>query len=168
LPLSRKMNGPEHPQTVQAMLSLALSYVETGKIDQAISLFEEEVPLARKKFPHDSVPMAASLGGFGWAKVKTRAFAEAEQPLREGVAILEKVLPDGLATHSYRSDLGAALVGLKKFAEAEPLLLASFSALKQREKTLPSGRRYPPRASDVCRRDAATAGEKVTGSAGSV
>jgi len=34
------------------------------------------------------------------------------------------------------------LIGLKKYAEAEPLLLSSFNALKQREKTLPAGRRY--------------------------
>jgi hypothetical protein len=33
--------------------------------------------------------------------------------------------------------LGGALLGQKKYAEAEPLLLAGYQGMKQREKTIP-------------------------------
>ncbi len=36
-----------------------------------------------------------------------------------------------------RSMLGGALLGQKKFADAEPLLLAGYQGMKEREKTLP-------------------------------
>ena len=34
--------------------------------------------------------------------------------------------------------LGGALLGQKKYAEAEPLLLAGYEGMKQREKTIPA------------------------------
>jgi tetratricopeptide (TPR) repeat protein len=142
LPLSRKINGPEHPQTLNIIAGLATSYREAGKFEQAASLLEAGLPVARKRLPHDDVVTGVMLCEFGLAKLNAKAFAGAEPPFREGLAILQKLIPDSLATLCGRSDLGAALLGQKKFAEAEPLLLASFAGLKKREKTIPAGRRY--------------------------
>ena len=36
-----------------------------------------------------------------------------------------------------KSQLGGALLGQKKYADAEPLLLAGYEGMKQREKTIP-------------------------------
>src|SRR5262249_34756983 len=96
----------------------------------------------RKTFLPNSYSMGANLCGLGLAKLRTRAFAEAEPLLREGIAILDKASPDGLPTFWYRSDLGAALVGQKKYDEAETLLQAGYAGLKQREKPIAPGRRY--------------------------
>ena len=41
------------------------------------------------------------------------------------------------ATFSRKSLLGGALLGQKKYADAEPLLLAGYEGMKQREKTIP-------------------------------
>jgi hypothetical protein len=121
---------------------LATSYREAGKFEPAASLLEAGLPVARKRLPHDDVVTGVLLCEFGLVKLNAKAFAEAESPFREGLAILQKLIPDSLATSSCRSDLGAALLGQKKFAEAEPLLLASFAGLKKREKTIPPGRRW--------------------------
>ena len=45
--------------------------------------------------------------------------------------------PDASWKFNTKSLLGGALLGQKKFAEAEPLLLAGYEGLKLREKTIP-------------------------------
>ena len=58
--------------------------------------------------------------------------AEAEPLLREAVAIrLGKLDPQSADVASAREILGPCLVALRKFSEAEPILLASYPALKQ-------------------------------------
>ena len=64
-------------------------------------------------------------------------FAEAEPLLRECLAIREKTQPDAWSTFNTQSSLGGALLGQKKYADAEPLLRAGYEGLKQREKTIP-------------------------------
>jgi serine/threonine protein kinase len=142
LPLSRKMNGPEHPETLNIIAGLVASYREVGKFEQAASLLEAALPVARKKLPHDNIVVAVMLCEAGLAKLHDKAFAEAEPPFREALGILQKLIPDSLATLVTRSDLAAALLGQKKYAEAETLLLASYAGMKNREKTIPAGRRY--------------------------
>jgi tetratricopeptide (TPR) repeat protein len=40
--------GPEHPDTLRAMLNLAISYDEAGRREEALKLREEALPLSRK------------------------------------------------------------------------------------------------------------------------
>src|SRR6185436_905371 len=56
--------------------------------------------------------------------------------LREALAIREKLQPDLWTTFNTRSMVGGALLGQKKFAEAEPLLLAGYRGMKEREATI--------------------------------
>ena len=55
--------------------------------------------------------------------LESRASPEAEPLLRECLAIREKTQPDDWQTFDAQSLLGGALLGQKKYAEAEPLLL---------------------------------------------
>jgi hypothetical protein len=61
--------------------------------------------------------------------------------LRASLGFLEKSGPGFLArlweTAGARAQLGGALLGQRKYAEAEPLLLAGYAGLKEREKALP-------------------------------
>jgi hypothetical protein len=61
--------------------------------------------------------------------------------LREGQAIREVKAPDAWTTFSTRSMLGGALLGQKKYADAEPLLVQGYEGLKAREKELPPAAR---------------------------
>ena len=47
-------------------------------------------------------------------------------------------------TFNTKSLLGASLLGQKKYAEAEPLLVAGYSGLKQREAKIPEQVLVPP------------------------
>src|SRR5262249_672423 len=57
--------------------------------------------------------------------------------LRESLAIREKKEPDAWQTFNTKSRLGAGLLGQKKCADAEPLLLQGYEGLKVREAQIP-------------------------------
>ncbi len=60
--------------------------------------------------------------------------AEAETLLRQALAILDKKVSGRLAELSRRAACsGASLLGQKKYAEAEPLLLQGYEGMKARE-----------------------------------
>ncbi len=46
--LDRKVLGPEHPDTLNAMANLANSYFDAGRKDEALKLREEVLALSRK------------------------------------------------------------------------------------------------------------------------
>ena len=60
-----------------------------------------------------------------------KAYADAEPLLRESVALGKKHAPDAWDTHRAKSLLGAALLGQKKYAEAEPLLVHGFEGMEK-------------------------------------
>ena len=64
-------------------------------------------------------------------------FTEAEELARECLAIREKEIPDDWRTFNARSMLGGSLLGQKKYAEAEPLLLSGYAGMRQREDKIP-------------------------------
>jgi hypothetical protein len=64
-------------------------------------------------------------------------WSEAELVLRECLAIRERKLPDDFRRFNTMSALGGSLLGLNRYAEAEPLLLAGYEGMKQREETIP-------------------------------
>ncbi len=64
-------------------------------------------------------------------------FTAAEPLAREAVALGIAELPEAWQTANARSLLGGSLLGQQKFADAEPLLLASYEGLRQREAKIP-------------------------------
>ena len=57
--------------------------------------------------------------------------------MRECLKIREQKEPDDWTTFNTKSLLGGSLLGQKKYAEAEPLLLAGYEGMKQREEKIP-------------------------------
>jgi hypothetical protein len=100
-------------------------------------LLREQLPEARKALPKDSPQLAGMLAQLGLSLLKQGHWTEAEPLLRESLAIREQKEPEDWRTFNTRSLLGGALLGQKKFADAEPLLLAGYEGMKQREKTIP-------------------------------
>jgi hypothetical protein len=68
---------------------------------------------------------------------KTRITARTTPPLRECLTIHEKQEPAAWTTCNTQSLLDGALLGQKKYADAEPLLLQGYEGMKKREKTIP-------------------------------
>ena len=61
---------------------------------------------------------------------------EAEPLFRECLKFREQHAPDFWRTFETKSLLGGSLIGQKKFAEAEPLLLAGYEGIEQHEAKL--------------------------------
>ena len=91
----------------------------------------------RTALPNDSPELAGQLAMFSVTLLTIKAWDEAEPLIREALTIREKVEPDDWRTFNTKSMLGGALLGQKKYAESEPLLLAGYEGLKQRETTIP-------------------------------
>jgi hypothetical protein len=73
----------------------------------------------------------------GLSLVRQGKWTEAEAILRECLAIREKVQPDVWNTFNARSRLGGSLLGQKKYAEAEPLIVSGYQGMKAREARIP-------------------------------
>jgi len=69
--------------------------------------------------------------------LRSEQYAFAEPYLRECLAIREKNSPDDWKTFNTRAMLGGSLLGQKKYAEAEPLLLEGYAGMKARGKLMP-------------------------------
>jgi hypothetical protein len=110
---------------------------------------QEKLSELRKSLPKDSPQLAYVLAQIGRAHLEQEQWAKAELVLLECLAIREKVQPNSWTTFNTYSTLGGALLGLKKYTEAEPLLLKGYLGMKEREKTIqPIGKDRLPEALD--------------------
>jgi tetratricopeptide (TPR) repeat protein len=112
-------------------------YVRTGEREKTASFVKEQLADARQQLPKDSLPLAGVLASIGQVLLQVKAFVEAEPLIRESLAIREKDAPDDWSTFNAKAMLGGALLGQKKLAEAEPLLLAGYRGMKEREAQIP-------------------------------
>jgi eukaryotic-like serine/threonine-protein kinase len=117
--------------------SLLNAYAKVGRSAEAAKLVLEQLAEARKALPNDSPHLAHVLAQDGIILLQIKAYADSEPLLRECLAIHEKTQPDLWNTFNTKSMLGGALLGQKKYAEAEPLLIAGYEGMKQRESTMP-------------------------------
>src|SRR5207302_561833 len=104
---------------------------------KAEPLYSELAEFCKQQAGADSPQYAAQLAMLGKNLLAQHKTADAESVLRDCLAIRAKKDPDAWTTFNAKSMLGGALLGQKKFAEAEPLLLAGYDEMKQREAKIP-------------------------------
>ena len=129
--------GKKYAELQMVGTSLLDGYVQARKPEQAAALAKELLADARTQLPKESPQLAGQLARIALSLLQAKAFTEAELLLRECLAIREKTQPDEWTTFTTISMLGGALSGQKKYAEAEPLLLAGYKGMKQREAKIP-------------------------------
>ena len=112
-------------------------YVRAGKSKEAVTLANDILAKERRQLPKESPQLAGRLAEITFSLLQANAFPEAEPLLRECLAICEKTESEAWTTFNAKSMLGAALLAQKKYAEAEPLLLAGYEGLKEREAMIP-------------------------------
>jgi serine/threonine protein kinase/TolA-binding protein len=129
--------GPEVPVTVAAMCNLARLRMALGEYATAEALLLEALPFADKRQAVRPLESAEVRLWLGDCLVREGEFDRAESVLRTCIATREQTDADGWRTFWSRSLLGGALLGQKKYAEAEPLLLGGYEGMKVRESTIP-------------------------------
>jgi eukaryotic-like serine/threonine-protein kinase len=134
--------------------TLSAAYAEIGQFAKAISIEQEAIsvshserekrdlasqllPYENKSPRRDQPDLAAVTAQLTKALLEEKKFTQAEPMARECLAIREKKLPDDWRTFNARSMLGGSLLGQKKYADAEPLLLSGYEGMKQREGNIP-------------------------------
>ena len=151
LPLLEEANRAvgKYPKLCFVRGPLLDAYVITGRNDEAAALTKEMLAEARAALPADSLQLAGVLAQAGMSLVKTKNWAAAEPVVREALTIREAKEPDAWTTFNTKSLLGGALLGQKKYAEAEPHLRAGYQGLKERaDKISPQGKDRPGEALD--------------------
>ncbi len=129
--------GPDHPDTLRAMSNLASAYRSAGRLAEALPLLEETHKRRRDTLGPEHPDTLLSMNTLARAYMVDHP-ARAESLARAALALREKQSPDDWLTFETRSLLGGGLLGQKKYAEAEPLLLQSYEGMKAREPKIPA------------------------------
>jgi eukaryotic-like serine/threonine-protein kinase len=137
--------GPQHPSTRLAMGVLAYAYHLQDKHTEAAELIDDLLAEPRMDAetgrPRSNVVSALELRGNDL--IRQGKYAEAEQTLRECLKLIEKN-SSYVRRFAFRNDvlLGASMLGQKKYAEAEPLLVHGYEGRKKRAEARAAG--YTP------------------------
>ncbi len=129
--------GESHPNTLATLGSLCAACEAAGQWARAEPLRERLVAARRKTMPPESRALAGELAQLGLNLLKQEKWTAAEPVLVECLKIRAHVQPDDWTTFNTRSALGACLLGQKKFAEAEPLVVGGYEGMKAREGKIP-------------------------------
>jgi serine/threonine protein kinase/tetratricopeptide (TPR) repeat protein len=137
LKLSEAKLGPDHPTTLDSRGNLALDYESLGRGAEAEHLQRDVLASRRKTVKPDSPLLAGDLAALGRNLLMQSRCSEAEPLLREALAIRAKATPDDWTRYDAMSLLGGALLGRRRSAEAEPLMVAGYEGMKLREARIP-------------------------------
>lgn len=114
------------------MRLLADALIAQKRYAEADQLLREGLEDSRKNSPAGHQDIAISLANLAQLQLLRENFAEAESLLREALAILSSDRPNGERTLQAKYSLGETLLGQKKFAEAESLLLDDYPLVLER------------------------------------
>jgi serine/threonine protein kinase len=109
---------------------------ELADVREALGKFAEAEPHRvwlvewHRKGAHDFIEFPVTLANLGFNQLQQEKYAEAEAPLRECMAVCEQQHPNHWIRYRAVNLLGAALAGQKKFADAEPSLIAGYEGLQ--------------------------------------
>jgi eukaryotic-like serine/threonine-protein kinase len=121
-----------HLTTTAVFRDLAWAYVDDKQPEKAVALSRKFVDVLRnRKAPADG-ELAGALMPLGRALTATGRPADAEPVLRECLAIRERVQPESWPLATAQAALGATLLELKRYDEAERRLRAGFDGMRDR------------------------------------
>jgi serine/threonine protein kinase/tetratricopeptide (TPR) repeat protein len=133
-----KLPGSESLITADVLGNLAHLRQSQGELSEAETMEREALVIERRLQGDEGLAVGKSLAHLAGILLAEKKFADAEAAARECLSIRERVIPGHWRTFSVRSVLGGSLLGQKKYAEAEPLLLSGYEGMKQRETAIPA------------------------------
>jgi serine/threonine protein kinase len=127
----------DHPDTLGVVNNLAIAYCEARQGERAVPLFAEYFSARRPQIKSNDAGFVGKLADAARNLLTCNQCQAAETYSRECLSIRTKTQPDAWNTFNTQSLLGGALLGQKKYAEAEPLLVKGYEGMKQREAKIP-------------------------------
>ena len=141
LAIQRRVLAPEHPDTLRSMSDLGAVYHAEGKDELAEPLLVKTLELRRRVLGPANPDTLESTGTLAEVELTEHKYADAEALLREAAGAAEKTRRDGWDRYYFEGLWGASLVGQKRYAQAEPLLLSGREGMLHREAAIPAGSR---------------------------
>jgi tetratricopeptide (TPR) repeat protein len=142
LGIERRVLGPEHPYTLDTVNSLVVDYQKQGKYALAETYAAQVLATRRRVFGPEQPNTILSESDLALADLSQGKFVQSEPLARESVELCQKTQPDDWQRFRAESLLGASLVGQKKYAEAEPLLLEGYQGMLARKTHISSSDLY--------------------------
>ncbi len=130
LTLQKAKFGAEHPFVLKTTHHHAVALLQVRRSDEAVPLFQGLIAAYRKAYSAEPAKLATALARIAAALIRGGLHEVAEPMLRESLAIRSKAEPDAWQTFNTKSLLGAALLGQKRYADAEAMLLRGYEGLK--------------------------------------
>lgn len=128
--MRRRELGPEHPDVAGGETSLAYWLTATGEFAEAERLLADALAIRRKSLGEDHPRVGATLATRANLHLAERRYQAALEVATESLRILRLNLPENhWQVAMAQNVLGAALSGLRRYAEAEKLLLESLPSL---------------------------------------
>jgi eukaryotic-like serine/threonine-protein kinase len=122
LEIQRRVSGPEHPDTIAPMDSLAELYRAEGKYAQAETLYSQTLELERRVFGPKDPNTLTSTGGLALTYYLHGRYAQAEDLYTQTLAERKHGLdPDNPDTLDNMADLALTYQAQGKFASSEAL-----------------------------------------------
>jgi hypothetical protein len=129
--------GPKHADTLASMKNLLAGYQLAGLLDKAEPMLRDRMDRYLKKEGLDSPYTGEAMAHLGENLLWQKKYDQAETVLRDCVAIADKTMSGHWAPFAIRSMLGGALLGQKKYADAEPFLIEGYEGMLKRQAQIP-------------------------------
>jgi len=141
--LNETANGPRHESLAWPLRTFAQACQRAGGLDRAERLLQEalKIELKRADSPGRREGIANTRGWLAVNRLLRERYADAEPLAREVVAAYGEQRSHDHRYFYWMSVHGAALCGLGRYAEAEPLLLRGYEGQKEREAIMPATER---------------------------
>jgi tetratricopeptide (TPR) repeat protein len=139
----RRQLVPDSPFVAESLQAWAEFLLEEERIGEAEAALREALEIERKLMPPRHRLTGQTLAALGWALTLQNRASEGEPLLREGLEICRTGYPLGhwttadaetgfdWATATAESRLGGCLNALRRFEDAEKLLLSSYETLQR-------------------------------------
>ena len=122
----------QDPSAARCLAVILPGYEQAKEFAKAETWRRKWLAVVKEKSGPDSPSYAAELAGLGNNLIQQTKHADAETILRECLTIRAKTEPDAWRTFNTQSLLGEAILGQKKYDEAESLLVKGYEGLKAR------------------------------------
>jgi tetratricopeptide (TPR) repeat protein len=119
---AKRVRGPQHPETADALNNLGLLFKKTGDYAKAEPLYQEALRIRQKVLGSENPGTATSLNNLAGLYLDMGEYAKAEPLLQEALQIYQKALgPEHPYTATSLNNLALLYRIMGEYAKAEPL-----------------------------------------------
>ncbi len=137
----RKSLGLDHIDTITSLGTLMKAGLTLKRPDVALPLLPLFLDAKRKEYLNTPTRFANILAAVATDVIASGQPEAAEPLFRECLELRQKHEGERWTTYYIQYCLGASLFRQKKYADAEPLLIAGYEGMKAREATIPANRK---------------------------